>query len=125
MNPDYSSIVSLILDGELKAKGEDYLIFVYNVPNLEEYFNNSLIEIESVLITQFNKNYKPIAVSSDEWDKIKREFNENLKRGINTYEYKEEKYSLEEIFEKSQNNMSDIKKTNKIDEMFEDMIEYN
>lgn len=125
MNPDYSSIVSLILDGELKAKGEDYLIFVYNVPNLEEYFNNSLIEIESVLNTQFNKNYKPIAVSSDEWDKIKHEFNENLKRGINTYEYEEEKYSLEEIYEKSQNNMSDIKKTNKIDEMFEDMIEYN
>ena len=125
MNPDYSSIVSLILDGELKAKGEDYLIFVYNVPNLEEYFNNSLIEIESVFNTQFNKNYKPIAVSSDEWNKIKQEFNDNLKRGINAYEYKEEEYSLDEIYEKSENNEEDVKKTNKIDEIFEDMIEYN
>lgn len=125
MNPDYSSIVSLILDGELKAKGEDYLIFVYNVPNLEEYFNNSLIEIESVFNTQFNKNYKPIAVSSDEWNKIKQEFNNNLKRGINAYEYKEEEYSLDEIYEKSENNEEDVKKTNKIDEIFEDMIEYN
>ena len=125
MNPDYSSIVSLILDGELKAKGEDYLIFVYNVPNLEEYFNNSLIEIEGVFNTQFNKNYKPIAVSSDEWNKIKQEFNDNLKRGINAYEYKEEEYSLDEIYEKSENNEEDVKKTNKIDEIFEDMIEYN
>ena len=125
MNPDYSSIVSLILDGELKAKGKDYLIFVYNVPNLEEYFNNSLIEIESVFNTQFNKNYKPIAVSSDEWNKIKQEFNDNLKRGINAYEYKEEEYSLDEIYEKSENNEEDVKKTNKIDEIFEDMIEYN
>lgn len=125
MNPDYSSIVSLILDGELKAKGEDYLIFVYNVQNLEEYFNNSLIEIESVFNTQFNKNYKPIAVSSDEWNKIKQEFNDNLKRGINAYEYKKEEYSLDEIYEKSENNEEDVKKTNKIDEIFEDMIEYN
>lgn len=125
MNPDYSSIVSLILDGELKAKGEDYLIFVYNVQNLEEYFNNSLIEIESVFNTQFNKNYKPIAVSSDEWNKIKQEFNDNLKRGINAYEYKKEEYSLDEIYEKSENNEENVKKTNKIDEIFEDMIEYN
>ena len=49
MDPDYSSVVSLILDGELKAKGDKNLLFVYKIKNLEECFNLSLIDIEKTL----------------------------------------------------------------------------
>ena len=45
MDPDYSSIISLMLDREVKAKGENYIIFVYEAKNLDEYFNSILIHI--------------------------------------------------------------------------------
>jgi DNA polymerase-3 subunit gamma/tau len=123
MDPDFSSIASLIVDGELKAKGDKYLIFVYKLKNLEEFFNQSLIEIEKAFKKVFNENYKPIAVSEDEWEIIKIEFNKNIKSKKDIYEYKEEEKTLEDIYEI--NNNQEIKKTNEIEEIFEDMIVYN
>lgn len=123
MDPDYSSVVSLILDGELKAKGDKNLLFVYKIKNLEECFNLSLIDIEKTLKKVFNEELKPIAVSEEEWEPIKVEFNKNMKSKTNTYEYKEENISLEEIYGiKEKENTS---KTNEIEDIFEDMIVYN
>lgn len=123
MDPDYSSVVSLILDGELKAKGKSNLLFVYKTKNLEEYFNLSLIEIEKVMRKVFEIEYKPIAISEEEWEPIKVEFNKNMKLKNNLYEFKEETISLNEIYNiKNDNNIS---KTNEIEEIFEDMIVYN
>ena len=126
MDPDYSSIVSLILDGELKAKGDNNLIFVYKLKNLEEYFNQSLIDIEHVLSKTFNAEYKPIAVSSEEWEPIKLEFNRNIKNKTNNYEYIEEAKTLEEIKKiENKNEEKDSTNSNEIEEIFEDMIVYN
>lgn len=121
MNPDYSSIVSLVLDGELKAKGGKNLIFVYELKNLEELFNQSLIEIQNAFFNVFNEEYNPIAVTKDEWEIIKSEFNKNMKSKSKTYEYIEEK-SLDEIYIKE--NKIETKK-NEIEEIFEDLIVYN
>ncbi len=124
MDPDYSSVVSLILDGELKAKGDKNLIFVYKIKNLEECFNLSLIEIEKVLNKAFNIEYKPIAVNIEEWDPIKLEFNKNIKSKNNVYEYKEETKTLKEIYDiKKDNEIKEDK--NEIEDIFEDMIVYN
>ena len=123
MDPDYSSVVSLILDGELKAKGHQNLLFVYKLKNLEECFNLSLIDIEKVLKKVFNEELKPIAVSEEEWEPIKVEFNKHMKSKTNTYEYKEEVISLKEIYDiKDKKNIST---TNEIEDIFEDMIVYN
>ena len=121
MDPDYSSIVSLMLDGELKAKGRKNLIFVYELKNLEELFNQSLIEIQNAFFKVFNEEYNPIAVTKEEWEIIKSEFNKNMKLKNKTYEYIEEK-SLDEIYKK-ENNIET--KKNEIEEIFEDLIVYN
>ena len=123
MDPDYSSVVSLILDGELKAKGSQNLLFMYKNKNLEECFNLSLIHIEMVLKKVFKEELKPIAVSEEEWEPIKVEFNKHMKSKTNAYEYKEETISLEEIFEIK--NEKSVSSTNEIEEIFEDMIVYN
>ena len=68
MDPDYSSIISLMLDGEVKAKGDNYLIFVYESKNLDEYFNSILVDIENALKKVFNKELKPIAIDNDSWE---------------------------------------------------------
>lgn len=122
MNPDYSSKVSLVLDGELKAKGDNNLLFVYKIQNLEECFNLSLIEIEKIFKEVFGLQYKPIAVSENEWELIKTEFNKNLKEKNNVYNYQEETISLDEIYEI---NKEDNINNNEIEEIFEDIIVYN
>ena len=122
MNPDYSSNVSLILDGELKVKGNQNLIFVYEVKSLEECFNQSLIQIQKIFYLVFKQEFKPIAVNQEEWEKIKVEFNNNIKQNKLAYEYKDE-MPLEKIFktkEKSQKIKNNI-----IEENFEDIIVYN
>lgn len=123
MDPDYSSITSLILDGELKAKGDKNLIFVYKLKNMEEYFNQSLIDIEKVLNKVFNEEYKPIAVSEEEWEPIKVEFNKNMKSKNNIYQYKEEDVILEKIYDIKHEDEKE--KNNEIEEIFEDLIVYN
>lgn len=123
MDPDYSSVVSLILDGELKAKGGQNLLFVYKLKNLEECFNLSLIDIEKVFSKVFNENLKPIAVFEEEWEPIKVEFNKHMKSKTNAYEYNEETISLEEIYEITKEES--ISNTNEIEKIFEDMIVYN
>jgi len=123
MNPDYSSIVSLILDGELKAKGSQNLLFMYKLKNLEESFNLSLIEIEKVFKKVFNEELKPIAILEEEWEPIKIEFNKHMKSKTNAYEYKEEVMSLEEIYDINDKEVTS--NINEIEEIFEDMIVYN
>ena len=125
MDPTYSSNVSLILDGELKAKGDKNLIFVYKIKNLEECFNLSLIEIENILKKVYNVDYKPIAVSEEEWEPIKVEFNKNMKSKNKIYEYKDENISLDDIFKNNENVEKSNVNTNEIEEMFEDLIVYN
>ncbi len=125
MDPDYSSVVSLILDGDLKAKGDKNLIFVYKIKNLEECFNLSLIEIEKTFKKVFDDDYKPIAVSFEEWEPIKVEFNKNIKSKNNVYEYKEESNSLDEIYEIKKEKKEKNKTTNEIEDIFDDVIVYN
>ncbi len=124
MDPDYSSIVSLILDGELKAKGENYLIFVYDTSSLEEYFNLSLIRIEQILNKIFKTDLKPIAVSKEEWEPIKLEFNNNLKNREKYYLFEPEKKSLEEIYDLENQKEENTENLNDIEKTFEDIVVY-
>ena len=126
MDPEYSSTISLILDGELKAKGNDYLIFIYKESNLSELFNQSLIEIEKVFLKVYNENIKPIALSEEEWEPIKLEFNKNMKSKNNIYKFVNENKTLEEIYEISKkNDKNSVEVKNEIEEIFEDDIVYN
>jgi len=124
MDPDYSSIISLMLDGEIKVKGNNYLIFVYESKNLDEYFNSILLDIEKLLKKVFNEELKPVAISNDSWKIIKTEFNNSLKQKKKIYNYIEETYNLEEIFKKEENKISTTS-NNEIEEIFEDIIVYN
>ena len=118
LDPNYSSTVALIMDGELKAKGNNNLIFVYKTNQLEEHFNSLLEDIEKIMDMVFNEKYKPIAVNQEEWEIIKTEFNNNKKNNINKYKYQEEEnYNIK---------TEEVKKVNnKIEELFENIIEYN
>lgn len=119
---EYSSIISLILDGELKARGGNNLIFVYTSLSLEQYFNSSIILIEKILREVFNVNYKVISVNAREWEIIKKDFNNSMKNKQNNYVYQEEDFNVEDLF-KISNNSEEIVK-NDIDNLFAEIVEY-
>ena len=123
MDPEYSNLASLIMDGELKAKGENNLLFVYKIQNLEEIFNTFLIEIQQLLEKIFSIKYKPIAISESDWEPIKEKFNKSIKEKKKIFEYKEENINLEEILKEEEQKQEENK--NQIEEMFDEEIVYS
>ena len=114
----YGSIVSLLLDGELKAKGNNYIIYAYSDNKLSDFFNNSIKDIELFMKEIFNEQYKMISVSLSDWEIIKKDFNNSLKNG-------EKKYVLMKEVELL--IPTDKKNTivpNDIDNMFNEIVKY-
>lgn len=111
MNPKYSEITSLVLDGELKALGNNIIIFVYKNDRISKLFNEQIPEIEELFNEVYKNNYKVIATDISKWNTIKEEFNGKKKK----YEY---------IKEPSLDNIKK-KELNSIDSEFSDIIEYN
>ena len=114
LDPDYANSASMLLDGTLKAASDKNLIFVYKTKRLADLFNENLLILEETLAKILNKKYNLIATNLDEWEIIKKEFNNKLRPFI----YKEENFNLEDIFKE------DVSE-DKIESMFEDIIEYN
>lgn len=95
MNPEYSEIASLLLEGQLKAVGNNNLIFIYEDKRLTQIFNENLKKIQELLKKVYNEDYKPVATDINNWNNIKDEFNNKKK----IYEYLEEP-DLENLYKK-------------------------
>ena len=66
----------------------------------------------------YNKKYKVIAINYNEWEEIKNEFNECIKKGI-------KKFVLKEDILLNINENDNIKfKNNDIDNMFKEIVKY-
>lgn len=115
---EYGKYVSLIKDGELKAVSDDYLMFMYKTELMAESFNLELIKIESLLEKCLLNSYKAIAIDLNDWDFIKNDYNQHKEN----YKYQIENISLIDIF-KTEKNEEKIN-SNSIDDMFNDIIEY-
>ena len=113
LNPEFSQFASIILDGELKAASDEYLVFVFENDEISNYFNENLLIVENLVEQAFNKKYKVISTDLNDWEIIKKEFNSKAKK----YEYKNETNSLEEILKKENEN-------NDIQTMFGEIVEY-
>ena len=112
LEPKYSKNISLLIDGELKAITDNTFIMIYPTELMANQFNMNLNELEQNLTEILKENYKPIAVSNDEWEIIKTDYAKNK----NNYKYIEEPKKKEKSKNESKNN---------IEEMFDDIIEYS
>lgn len=113
----FGKYASLLLDSEIKASSNEYLIFVFDSSMLSHEFNSSILVIEEFLTLLFNEKYKIISVNKEEWEIIKNEFNSKKK----IYKYTEEK---ELDFLKKTVSNTKIIKNSFIDEQFNELIEY-
>ena len=114
LHPEYSKYASLILDGELKAVGGEYFIFVFDNSSDSDIYNENLLKIDELLEHIFQNKVCSISVTSKEWEIIKHEFNNHVKKYI--YEDEKEEYTN---FLKNKE-----KSTNSIENSFVDLIEY-
>ncbi len=117
-NEKYGKYASILIDGELKAVSGLNLMFMYKSSLMAESFNLELIDIEKFLKTIFNVDYKVIAIDTDDWEYVKKDYNSNKEK----YKYIEETIDEQNIFvqKKVEKNVS----KNSIDQMFDDIIEY-
>ena len=115
INPEYSDIISMIMDGELKAAGSNYLIFLYKTSRMKEEFNLNLIKIDKLLSDLLDNDIKTIAVDIENWNIIKEEFNSKKKK----YKMLDEPKNLEEYLKNISNDESNI------DNLFGEIVEYN
>lgn len=113
---NYNKIVSIILDGELKAASNRGLIFVYDSELLSNSFNQNICLIEELLAKAFNYKYCVISIENNNWEIIKKEFNSKSKE----YKYIQEDCKVEEIFIPIISN-----EKNEINNFFGDIVEYN
>ncbi len=117
MDLDYSKLISLLFDGELKVISNQYMIFVYKTSLMAEAFNLEILAFEKIFLDYLHGEYHMVAVDEAEWDTIKKEFNAKK----NQYVFKEETIDIHKIFEEE--NIC-VQKTNIIDELFENIVEY-
>ena len=116
IDPDYSDVASLILDGTIKAASPNNIIFVYESENIELNFNLKIDQIEKIFSKIDLENYKVIATNSDDWNNIKEEFNSKTRK----YTYQDDEKIIAEIFKKSEEQTE----KNSIETEFNDIIEY-
>ena len=114
LNPDFNQVASMVLDGALKAAGNDYLVYVYNDEITSDLFNENIINIENMFEQIFNKKFKLISTYQDEWDEIKNLFNNKLR----TFTFHEENYNLNDLLGSTK------KETDHMTDLFGDIVEY-
>ena len=114
IKPEVSQVVSIILDGTLKAASDEYVIFIYETENGADMFNENILDIESVIESFVNKKYKVIATDQNSWEKIKNEFNHKTR----IFEY-----AVEPPINENEKNNEELAK-NEIDKLFSCDIEY-
>ena len=117
IDPDYSNIAGLILDGNLKAASDKNLVFVFESENVEKEFNLKIPDIEKLLQKIGLQNYMVVAVDQDTWNNIKEEYNSKTKK----YDYVDDTQIINMLFKQEQNN----DKKNSIENLFNDIIEYD
>ena len=117
MNDKYSETYSIILDGKLVAFGNNIMIFVFDSKRATLEFNLKLNEIDELVKSNINELYKAIAVDNENWNEIKKDYAKNSK---NYTLIKEPSDLIEKI-----NKKSEIEEKNNIEQMFENIVQYN
>ena len=119
LNPDYSHIVSLLMDGMLKAASDEYLIVVFDELKMSDLFNQNLSKVEQVISDAYHQPYKIISLSSQEWEPIKNDFNHKTRK----FEYQEEQEKYVDFMNPTSDNETESK--SEMEQLFGNIVEYN
>lgn len=83
---EYNAISTLILKGVAEVISDKYILFRFKNNFEIVLFDKNIDEIEKLMKLILKTEYKVIAVTDEEWNKIREEYIENIKKGI-TYNF--------------------------------------
>lgn len=100
-NEKYNKVVNILKNSNLSVASREYLLFTYEKEKDVNLFNLNIEKIEKFLKELLREKYKVVAITNEEWNKIKKEYIKNIENGI--------KYILQE-----EPNIEKEKKINKL-----------
>ncbi len=95
-------IMMLLIDSDVVAASDNYLIITNELESTVNLINLNLETIENLFYKEYNKEYKMISLTKNEWLKVKEEYIKNIKNK-KKYQMIEEKKVL-----KKENNIEQI-----------------
>lgn len=75
----YGAIASSLMDGEVVACSDKYIVIVFKYDSLVEKTNFNFIEVEKFINKLCEKKYKIVSLTNEEWIDKKKEYVSNLK----------------------------------------------
>ena len=112
---NYSFAADLILDGQLKAISNEYVVFMYSSQLTADVFNRKLDLVEELISKVFGHKLKAISIDEENWNIIKKEFNEKTRE----FSYNTEDESISKcLLEKVNNEKKDL------DELYGSLVQY-
>ena len=112
---NYSFAADLILDGQLKAISNEYVVFMYSSQLTTDIFNRKLDLVEELISKVFSHKLKAISIDEENWNIIKKEFNEKTRE----FSYNTEDESISKcLLEKVNNEKKDL------DELYGSLVQY-
>ncbi len=92
----YGVASGMLIDAEIVMASKNNILVTFPYESMAERANNIVYLIEFVLEKSFDNDYKFIAISNSEWDKLKKEYIKNIKNGVQ-YKYINEIVSYDDI----------------------------
>lgn len=109
-NKDYNSLANLLLKAIPEVVSNKNIIFTFKNKLEIVLFDKNEEDIQKFLKKIYGKNYSIVAITNEEWLKIREEYISNTKKGIK-YEYIEEKL-------KSKNAKKNTELENTVEDLF-------
>ena len=112
---NYSFAADLILDGQLKAISNEYVVFMYSSQLTADIFNRKLDLVEELISKVFSHKLKAISIDEENWNIIKKEYNEKTRE----FSYNTEDESISKcLLEKVNNEKKDL------DDLYGSLVQY-
>ena len=108
-NKEFSSIVSYLMDGNLRVAGEKDVIISVPYSSVALNARKSIDKVELLLNLICNKYYKIAFVLDEEWEEIKKQYINDKNNNI-IYEYQEEQEIDYDIITKANDQKEDLSK---------------
>lgn len=112
----FSSVCGLLKDSNVVVSSSEYIIISNKLSSVASRINYNSEIIEELIEKIFDSKVKVVAVSDEEWSKIKSEYINNIKNG--------KKYVILELNEKVENEKEKTPMDDLIDLVGENVIEY-
>ena len=112
----FSSVCGLLKDSNVVVSSSEYIIISNKLSSVASRINYNSEIIEELIERIFDSKVKVVAVSDEEWSKIKSEYINNIKNG--------KKYVILELNEKVENEKEKTPVDDLIDLVGENVIEY-